>query len=434
MLNKLIVTLVMFAILTTACTSVEPDGENPPAEQVSLVKSDLARDTSPQITPQALTSLVQGNTEFALKFYDQIRQEEANLLFSPLSLSLALSMTLAGAEGSTEEAMLKGLQHQLAEEDLHSAINALLLLIEESQNEVSEDREGSSFKLNVANSIWGQAGLDFDKDFLDNLAMNYGAGIFPVDFITQPEKARQVINQWVEEATEERIKDLIPPDAFTAYTRMVLANAIYFNGSWLFPFEENGTVPAPFTLIDGSLTQAEMMQLSGKRLFYGSGENYQLVQLPYLSQDFLMTVIVPNTGEFAEIEEHLDQNFLDQMTSEVNQVEVNLRMPKFEYSTTINANEVLSNLGMAEAFDPDSADFSGMTLEEALFITDVIHKADIKVDENGTEAAAATAVIMGIKSMMPGEPVTLTIDRPFLFFILHQPTGSILFMGRVIQP
>lgn len=147
-----------------------------------------------------------------------------------------------------------------------------------------------------------------------------------------------------------------------------------------------------------------------------------------------MTVILPDTGQFAELEEHLDRNFLDQMASEVSQVEVNLKMPKFEFSTTLNANEVLSDLGMAEAFDPEAADFSGMTLEEALFITDVVHKADIKVDERGTEAAAATAVIMGIKSMMPGEPISLVVDRPFLFFIQHRPTGSILFMGRVIQP
>ena len=434
MLNKLIVTLVMFAILTSACTSVESDPETQPAVEISLVKSDLAREKSPQVSPQALSSLVEGNSDFAFKFYDQIRQEDDNLLFSPLSLSLALSMTLAGAENSTEDAMLKGLQHQLSDEDLHSAINALLLLIEESQNEISEDREGSSFKLYIANSIWGQAGLTFNKDFLDNLALNYGAGIFPVDFITQPEEARQLINQWVEEATEGRIQDLIPPDAFTAFTRMVLANAIYFNGSWLYPFEENGTSPATFTLLDGSQTQVEMMSLPGKHLFYASGENYQLVQLPYLSQDFLMTVILPDTGQFAELEEHLDRNFLDQMASEVSQVEVNLKMPKFEFSTTLNANEVLSDLGMAEAFDPEAADFSGMTLEEALFITDVVHKADIKVDERGTEAAAATAVIMGIKSMMPGEPISLVVDRPFLFFIQHRPTGSILFMGRVIQP
>ena len=434
MQNRLIVTLLLLSILLASCASIDGSDRELPAGESNLVKSQLARETAPQIAPETLSALVKGNTDFAFAFYDQIREDDSNIIFSPISLSLALSMTLAGADNTTQDEMLNALQFDLPEESVHAAINALLLAIDESQSQTMEDRDGSNFQLNIANSIWGQDGFDFRQDFLDVLARHYGAGIYKVDFLNQPEVARELINQWVEDETEKRIQDLIPPDAISPLTRLVLANAIYFNGSWRQPFSESGTAKEQFTNLDGTTSEVDMMRLSGERLAYAKGQDFQLVQLPYLSDDFMMTVIVPDLGDFKDFESGFDSVALASILENISYEEVNLRMPKYEFTTTINANDVLKNLGMAGAFDAELADFSGMTESEKLFISDVIHKADIKVDEKGTEAAAATAVIVGVESMMPGEPISLVIDRPFFFTIQHRPTGSILFMGRFTQP
>ncbi|HQA29763.1 MAG TPA: serpin family protein, partial [Brevefilum fermentans] len=214
----------------------------------------------------------------------------------------------------------------------------------------------------------------------------------------------------------------------------VLANAIYFKGSWMHPFNENLTIDAPFYTIDGTEIIAKRMKLLGKDLIYKRGENYQAVSLPYLSSDFVMTLLVPDAGAFHEVEDQLDQAMLEAILSSLWTEKVDLEMPKFDFDTNIKANDPLIALGMGDAFNPDVADFSGITDDETLMITDVLHKAKVTVDEEGTEAAAATAVIIGLTSAMPEEPISLIIDRPFMFMIRHQPTNTILFMGRVTQP
>ena len=258
--------------------------------------------------------------------------------------------------------------------------------------------------------------------------------MYNVDFIKTPEDARKAINDWIEEETEEKIKDLIPQGAISPLTRLVLANAIYFNGSWQFPFSEDNTRESDFTLLDGSQTSVDMMSLTGETLNYLDGENFQAIQLPYFSTDFVMTIILPDSGAFEDVENALSTDMLSSIQNTAAYQPVDVQMPKFDFETTINANAPLVALGMAEAFNPDAADFSGITEEDELYITDVLHKATITVDEGGTEAAAATAIIFGIKSAMPEEAVSMVIDRPFLFFIQHEPTGSILFMGRVVEP
>ncbi|MFW5713189.1 MAG: serpin family protein, partial [Brevefilum sp.] len=274
----------------------------------------------------------------------------------------------------------------------------------------------------------------FKAAFLDILARNYGAGMYNVDYQSDAEGAREAINQWIENETEEKIKDLIPPGVLTDLTRLVLANAIYFNGSWRYTFDEDATEPAPFTLLDGSEVSVDMMKLSGERLAYTDGDDYKAVRLPYLSPDFVMTIFVPDENGFEEFETALDAEKIESITSELMMQPVNLQMPKFDYETSTNAKEPLSALDMAEAFNSELADFSGMTEVERLYISDVLHKATITVDEEGTEAAAATVVIMTAESAAPDEPISLIIDRPFLFMIQHEPTGTILFMGRVLQP
>jgi len=432
-MRKILISLVFTSLLAISACNVIPNDSESEIEG-GYIKSNLQREMSPQVDPSQIEALADANTDFALSFFDQIRQDDENIIFSPISLSLALSMALAGAEDDTKAEMMDALQLILSENEVHPAYNALLLAIEASQEETQEGNEGTNFQLNIANSIWGQAGYDFKEDFLDKLALNYGAGVYNVDYINNPEAARIAINDWVEEETEQKIKDLIPPGAVDTLTRMVLANAIYFNGSWLHPFEESATEEAPFNLLDGSQSTVDMMSLTGQSFNYGQGENYQAVQLPYLSQDFSMTLLVPDSGSLAEFEEELSSESLAPILNNMVYQPVDLQMPKFDFESTVNGKEPLYALGMVEAFDPDAANYSGITEVEKLYISDVMHKATITVDEEGTEAAAATAVIFATKSAMPEEPVLLVIDRPFLFLIQHQPTGTILFMGHVIQP
>jgi len=440
--NFLILLILVFSVgcnIVENPTIVSPtQGEEPveipqPAEASAIVKSDLARELSPQVDPETILKLTNGNTAFAFSFFDQLDLNQDNIIFSPISLSLALSMTMVGADTSTEQAMMDVLQFSLPGEEVHRAFNALLLTIEESQKSAMEGSEGSQFQLNIANSIWGQSGFQFKSSFLDTLALNYGSGLYNVDFIHNQETAREVINQWVEDETQDKIKNLIPEGAINSLTRLVLANAIYFNGSWLHPFNETGTSQESFTTLDGSITTVEMMRLLGESFSYSSGDDFQAINLPYLSRDFSMIILVPQAGKFSEFRSSLTSETYQQIINDLNYESVNLYLPKFDFNTSIAANDLLINLGMGEAFDADYADFSGMTDEEDLFITNVLQKATITVDEEGTEAAAATAVIMGIKSA-PTQPIELVIDRPFLFFIQHQPTGSILFMGQVINP
>jgi len=458
-MKKFLLFLTLFSIyLTTACTTVEaPDGEDQsypiddgqstpsgddqgyPSGDNNMnasdyAKSNLNREASPDISNDQIQRLAEDNTRFALSFYNNIRHQDGNIIFSPISISLALSMALAGAETDTEEAMIEALQFSLPEEDIYPTFNALLLTIEESQQVPMMDSEGDEFQLNIANSIWGQAGYEYKQEFLDILARNYGAGMYLVDYIGVPEIARQLINQWVEEETQDKIKDLIPPGAIDTLTRLVLANAIYFNASWQHPFDENGTEKAPFTTLDGTEIEVDMMRLFGERLGYYQAEGFQAVDLPYLSTDFSMTVIVPDQGSFNDFETKLNPALISEIQNSLISKSVNLQMPKLDYESTINANDPLIAMGMSDAFNPQIADFSGITEVEKWYISDVLHKATITVDEEGTEAAAATAIIMRATSIDPDEPIKLTIDRPFFYLIRHNTTGSILFMGRVTQP
>ena len=403
-------------------------------QEIGFFKSDLAREVNPNISEEQVQALAQDNTAFALEFFNQIRDEDGNIIFSPFSLSLALGMTLAGAESSTERAMLDALQLSLPGEAVHPAFNALMLAIEDSQEKTDDDMEGDQFQLNIANSIWGQDGFNFEQAFLDNLAQHYEAGIYAVDFVQNPEGARNAINDWVAEETEEKIEDLIPEGAIDSLTRLVLANAIYFYGSWMHPFDQNATAEAPFFKLDGSEISVDMMKLYGERFLYHKGENYQALNLPYMSSDFVMTLLVPDSGAYDDFENTLAQQDLNEIFSDMTFEMVDLELPKFDFETEINANNALIALGMEEAFDPDRSDFSGIADVDDLHITDVLQKATITIDEEGTEAAAATAVIIGVTSAPIDEPISLVIDRPFMFMIRHLRTNTILFMGRVLEP
>ncbi len=443
-MKKIILSSLLLVMLIMAACAGIPEAINDgiptdhPEEaemgEISFIRSELERETDPAISEEKIKTLADENSAFAFAFYDFLVTEHENIIFSPISISIALSMTMAGAETITKEEMLSALQMTLPDHEIHQAFNGLTLAIDNSQIEIPEDIEGSEFQLNIANSIWGQNNIDFKSAFIDNLARNYGAGIYGVDFIAEPEPARQAINDWIADQTEEKILDLLPEGSIHELTRLVLANAIYFNGSWMYPFEDSATSEEVFTTLDDNEIMVEMMKLTGEQLQYYRGENYQAVNLPYLSTDFAMTVIVPDIGAFSNVENLLNPEQLTNITGNMSTERVDLQLPKFDFETTIDAKEPLSALGMAAAFDPESSDFSGMADVEDLHISDVLHKATINVDEQGTEAAAATAVIVGVTSAPIEEPISLIVDRPFLFFIRHNPSGSILFMGRVLTP
>ena len=397
---------------------------------VGLAMSDKERLTSPDVPASDITEQVEGNSAFAFDLYQYLRDEDGNLFYSPFSISLALAMTYAGARGETEDQMAETLQFLLSQEKLHPAFNALDLLLA-SRGESAEGKDDKGFRLNIVNAIWGQKDYEFLAEFLDVLAENYDAGLRLLDFINAPEESRITINDWVSEQTEGRIKDLIPQGAIDALTRLVLTNAIYFNAAWLNPFEENLTDDAAFHLLGGGEVTVPMMRQT-ESFGYAEGEGYQTVELLYDGGELSMVILLPEIGRFEALEDSLDSDYVDSILRGVDYGQVALTMPKFEFESEFGLVDTLDNMGMPAAFSAQ-ADFSGMNGTRDLVITDILHKAFVSVDEAGTEAAAATAVIIGEKAM-PGEPVEVTVDRPFVFLIRDIETDSILFVGRVMNP
>lgn len=384
-----------------------------------------------------IEELVAGNNAFAFDLYQAIRENsDGNLFYSPYSISQALAMTYAGARGNTETQMAEVLGFTLPQSELHSTFSALNLdLIERGNAEGSEAEGVPPRALHVANALWGERSYPFLPDYLTLTQTQYGAGLRLVDFRGNPDAARAEINDWVADNTEDRIQNIVPEDAITEDTRLALANAIYFKANWLDTFNEAATSDAPFTLMDGSTVDIPFMR-QRERFAYVRGEGYQAIELLYQSQGSAMLIILPD--DFSAFEAALDEETFDNIVNSMRFAEVNLAMPKFTFEYAINLADTLEAMGMTDAFDEEAADFSGMAdipPGTNLYISSVLHKAFIAVDENGTEAAAATVVIVAeATSAQPDEPVVMTIDRPFLFAIRDQRTGTLLFVGRVLNP
>ena len=408
-----------------------------PAAPVAL-QSLKTRTMSPGATEPELAGLTRGNTDFALDLHRALAQREGNLFYSPYSISLALAMTSAGARGETERQMADTLRFRLPLDRLHPAFNALDLALA-SRGEGAAGQDDGGFRLSIANSVWGQEGHEFLTAFLDVLAEHYGSEIRRTDFRRDPEVARVRINDWVADETEDRIEDLIPPGAISPLTRLVLANAIYFNAAWHLPFDENATSPGPFHPLGGGQVEAPMMRQEA-RLGYARGDGYQAVELLYDGGEMSMAILLPNEGRFREFEESLAGSRVDGILEDLETRPVLLTMPKFEVKASFGLSDTLKAMGMPDAFNGSAADFSGMDGAsclagdgECLLITDVVHQAFVSVDEAGTEAAAATAVIVGVKSVEPDPPIRLTVDRPFIFLVRDRATGAVLFLGRVSE-
>jgi len=421
MKKTLIAVLIVSLILPVVACTQAAGGE--------LLKSDKERITSPDVSTSEQALLAEGNSAFAFDLYKALREEEGNLFYSPHSISVALAMTYAGARSETAQQMADTLQFLLEQERLHPAFNWLDAELA-SRGEGAQGKDDEGFRLNIVNAIWGQKDYEFLSDFLDVLAENYGAGLRILDFINETEGSRLAINEWVSDQTEGRIKDLIPQGAIDALTRLVLTNAIYFNAAWEDTFDEDMTADGPFYLIDGGQVTVPMMQQT-ESFGYTEGEEYQAVELLYDGGELSMLILLPVPGDFEVFEEGLQADKVSDIIGGLQPTGVTLKMPKFEFDSEFSLNDTLAEMGMPIAFSGD-ADFSGMTGNRVLFISDVIHKAFVAVDEAGTEAAAATAVIM--PGSGPPEPaVEVTIDRPFIFLIRDIETGAILFVGRVMN-
>jgi len=422
----------VIAILALAACGPAPAESDDGRSPGQAVASDLKRVSSPRVSESDLEALVEGNSGFALELYQRLAEEHGgeNLFYSPYSISLALAMTYAGARGETEQQMEDALHYALPQDRLHPAFNALDQVLS-SRGEGAEGQDGEGFRLHIANAIWGEKSYTFLDAFLDTLARNYGAGLRVLDFAEAPEEARVTINDWVSERTEGKIEELIPQGVINRLTRLVLTNAIYFNAAWAEPFDAERTTDGTFHLQDGGEVTVPMMQQTTS-YGYAEGEGYQAVELPYDGQELSMVVLLPEAGGFQAFEESLDAKRVGGIVDVLSRQQVALTMPKFEFDAAFGLNDALKALGMEDAFS-DEADFSGMTGDTELFISSVVHKAFVSVDEEGTEAAAATAVVMQLKSA-PAQPVQVTVDRPFIFAIRDIETGTLLFVGRVVDP
>jgi len=421
------------SVPTEEPTLIPTDDSSGGDQMTGFVQSSKARVISLDVPASDQTELVSGNSAFAFDLYHFLKDEKAgNLFYSPHSISLALAMTYAGARGETEQQMADTLHYTLPQDQLHPAFNWLDLELA-SRGEGAEGKDDGGFRLNIANSTWGQKDHPFLPEYLDTLALNYGAGMRLVDFVGDPEASRLAINDWVSDQTEGRIKDIVPRGAIDELTRLVLANAIYFNAAWAAPFEESQTQDGPFYPLEGGRVTVPMM---GQTTMFGyaEGEGYQAVELPYDGWELSMVILLPAEGEFETFEGSLDAGRVDAITSDLTYERVILTMPKFEVESSFSLVDALSEMGMPVAFSMD-ADFSGIDGMRDLYIGEVIHKAFVSVDEAGTEAAAATVVIMpAMTAADPEEPIEVTVDRPFIFFIRDIETGAILFVGRVVDP
>ena len=396
-----------------------------------VAKSSLTRDTAPAVAAADQTTLTSDNAAFAIDLYQTVRKQTEHagkgVFLSPHSISTALAMTYAGARGETEKEMAKALHFTLPQEKIHSAFNWLDLTLE-SRGKNAKAKDDQPFRLRVANSMWGQKGFAFQQPFLDQLATSYGAGVNLVDFAD--DASRLAINGWVEDKTETRIKDLIKQGQLGADTRFVLVNAVYFNAAWQSKFEKSATSDGPFTKLDGSTITASMMKEEAS-FPYAQGDGYEAVELPYDGGEMSMVLIAPSKGTFATYESALTGDSFRSVLAGLAPRQVRLSMPKFREEGDFRLTRPLQDLGMKSAFG--AADFTGISTAEKLFISDVLHKTFLDIDEDGTEAAAATAVIGKATSAGP-EPVVVNIDRPFFISIIDRATKTVVFFGRVMEP
>jgi serpin B len=424
-----------------------PDGTFPAGTKVSvveeagsyvLVKSDggveayVAADAVKQQEGSAMdvSGIVAGGNQFALDLYQQLRSQDGNLFVSPSSISVALAMTYAGAAGDTEAEMAKTLHFEMPKDQLHDEMRAL-------QDYWTTPDKKKGIKLNLANRLWGHEGYEFLPQFLTITREKYAAELARLNF-AQTEEARQTINVWVEDQTEDKITELIPPGVLSADTKLVLINAVYFHGIWSDPFKTDRTKGEYFHLTATDKIKVPLMH-RWDEFRYGAVDDLQILELPYGDGSLSMVVLLPKEIDgLANLEAKLTfQNLQQWMTSVRHEDEVKVYLPKFKTTSQFQMSDTLKAMGMELAFNGNAADFSEMTGGRDLFISEVIHKAFVDVNEEGTEAAAATGVVMAPTAapiQEPKEPPVFRADHPFVFMIRDNRNSAIMFLGRITNP
>jgi serpin B len=388
------------------------------AQGATLVKSSF----------QWPAELVAGNNRFALDLYQKLNSKpDEPLFFSPYSISTALAMTYAGARGDTATEMAKTLHFTLPDDQLQTAYGSAM-----KQLTAAAPDQGYQFR--IANRLLGQQGFQFLDPFLKITRDDYGAELSQVDFVHEAEPARVTINAWVEQQTNDKIKDLIPAGALNADTRLVLANAIYFKGDWQTPFDKQETQKAAFHLTADKTADVDMMYQQ-KHFRFARIDDALLLEMPYKSGDLSMVVLLPTKVDgLPSLEKSLTAENYDKWLAALRSRDVRVWFPKFNATQQIGLASPLSAMGMPLAFS-SNADFSGMDGKRDLFISAVIHKAFVDVDEKGTEAAAATGIVMSATAIArPVEPEEFKADHPFVFLLRDTRSGIILFMGRFTGP
>jgi serpin B len=398
---------------------------------------------TPAVREKTEEVVVEGNNRFALELYAKLREQKGNLFFSPYSISAALAMTYAGARGETEAQMARvmhfpagpkvlpkdyqgPIQQGWDQQRFHSAFGAII-------KDLNAKGGKGKYELSVANALWGQKGYRFLAEFLELIEARYGGKLNEVDFLTATEAARQTINKWVEKETKDKIKELIKPGILDKFTRLVLTNAIYFKGNWARQFKEEDTKEAAFTLLSGEKVDSPMMNQTAE-FGYIETENFQGLELPYVDDELSMIILLPKEANgLTGFEKSLTAENLSQWLAALHKRKVIVSVPKFKMTSEFSLADVLKQMGMEDAFS-GKADFSGMTGKKDLYISAVIHKAFVDVNEEGTEAAAATAVVMRATAIRPEEIPVFRADHPFLFLIRDNGSGSILFIGRMMNP
>jgi serpin B len=376
--------------------------------------------------PQAITD---GNNIFAFKLFHGVRStKNNNLFYSPFSISTALAMTYAGARSETAQQMSQTMQFQQSEK-FYSDFKRLLHMLNEGTD--------GKIKLNIANGLWAQKNFKFLDSYFNIVKSNYNSELKNVDFSseTECEQTRKEINGWVEKETNDKIQDLLSQGDLTSLTRLVLVNAIYFYGEWSDTFKKESTTQQNFFLSDQTQIFVPFMNQLG-RYNYFEDSNIKAIEIPYKENKASMVIFLPNTNNgISEFEKVFDYKYYQKIIGSFQTNDVRLSIPKFQTTFKIYLGTTLSQMGMPLAFSPSGADFSGMTGHRNLCISDVIHQAFINVDEKGTEAAAATAVIMKLTSARPPSDLKdFKADHPFVFLIKDNTTGTILFMGKIMNP
>jgi serpin B len=379
-------------------------------------------------TTEGVNAVVDANNRFAIDLYvkykDDLKYKDKNIFFSPYSIFTALAMTYEGAAGQTADE-IQTVFHFPVDNITRRSANARLY------NTINVGDK--KYTLRTANALWAQQDYVFLQDYFDVIENYYDGKITNMDFVGDAEGSRATINKWVEDQTNSKIKDLIPSGTINSMTRLVLTNAIYFKGDWILQFDKSKTQEADFKINTEKTVKAQMMSLTGEKAIFNYTENdiMQMIELPYAGNEISMLILLPKEN-INVIEQLLSAEKINEWRSSLKQRKIDVYMPKFKFETKYFMADDLKAMGMLSAFDQNAADFSGMTGKRDLYISGVIHQAYIDVNEEGTEAAAATAVLTEQTSAGPMNE--FRADHPFIFIIQQKQTGNILFIGKVNDP